>query len=68
MESHFSGSKVPDRVFFIVDRTRLMQETDELKDAIVVYRPENDLKKVSSLNSQHVVQCCDIQSSITVCV
>ena len=55
MESHFSGSKVPDRVFFIVDRTRLMQETDELKDAIVVYRPENDLKKVSSLNSQHAV-------------
>ena len=45
MESAKDSSKL-ERVFFIVDRTKLSQETDELKDAIVVYRPEADLKRV----------------------
>ena len=35
-----------DRVFFIVDRTRLKDERDELKNALVVYMPEKDLSKV----------------------
>lgn len=35
-----------ERIFFIVDRSRLKEESDELKNAIVVYIPENDLKKV----------------------
>lgn len=35
-----------ERVFFIVDRTRLKEETDELKNAIVVYVPEVELQKV----------------------
>lgn len=36
----------PERVFFIVDRSRLKEETDEFKDAVVVYVPDGDLKKV----------------------
>lgn len=48
MDRHPSA-KTPDRIFFIVDRTRLMAETDELKDAIVVYHPESDLRKVRIL-------------------
>lgn len=36
----------PERVFFIVDRSRLKEETDEFKDAVVVYIPDGDLKKV----------------------
>ena len=35
-----------ERVFFIVDRTRLKEETDELKDAIVMYVPDGELQKV----------------------
>ncbi|XP_019854830.1 PREDICTED: uncharacterized protein LOC109583798 [Amphimedon queenslandica] len=35
----------PERVFFIVDRSRLKEETDEFKDAVVVYVPDGDLKK-----------------------
>lgn len=43
------STKVSDRIFFIVDRSRMVKETDELKDAIVVYHPESDLKKVRIL-------------------
>lgn len=42
------SKSAPERVFFIVDRSRLKEETDELKDAVVVYVPEGDLKKVSA--------------------
>ena len=43
------STKGVDRTFFIVDRSRMVKETDELKDAIVVYRPESDLRKVRIL-------------------
>jgi hypothetical protein len=43
--SHFALKPIPERVFFIVDRSKLKKETDEFKDAIVVYVPEGDLKK-----------------------
>ena len=48
MEDGGGGGTKPqfDRVFFIVDRTRLKDERDELKNAIVVYIPERDLSKV----------------------
>ena len=35
-----------ERVFFVVDRTKLKEETDEFRNAIVVYMPKSDLKKV----------------------
>ena len=36
-----------ERTFFIVDLSRLKQEGDTLVNAMVVYTPEADLKKVS---------------------
>lgn len=44
----------PERVFFIVDQSRLKDERDELKDAVVVYMPDGDLKKVI-LSSLHLL-------------
>lgn len=41
-----STKQSAERVFFIVDRTRLKEETDELKNAIVVYVPDVELQKV----------------------
>ena len=35
-----------ERTFFVVDLSRLKQEGDTLTSAMVVYRPEADLKKV----------------------
>ena len=46
LEGGFGTKLQFDRVFFIVDRTRLKDEKDELKNAIVVYIPEKDLSKV----------------------
>ena len=37
----------PDRTLFVVDLSRLKAEKDTLENALVVYRPEADLKKVS---------------------
>ena len=40
------GRAMTERVFFVVDRTKLKEETDEFRNAIVVYMPKSDLKKV----------------------
>lgn len=50
MEDTSTSKVVTERVFFIVDRTRLKDEKDELKNAIVVYIPEKDLSKVREKN------------------
>lgn len=36
-----------DRTFFIADLYRLCRETDTLQNALVVYKPEADLRRVS---------------------
>lgn len=36
----------PDRTLFVVDLSRLKAERDTLENALVLYRPEADLKKV----------------------
>lgn len=36
-----------DRTLFVVDLSRLKEERDTLENALVLYRPEADLKKVS---------------------
>ena len=46
-----------ERVFFVVDRSKLKEETDELRNAIVVYMPKSDLKKVM------VVLACETELS-----
>lgn len=38
-----------DRTFFIADLYRLCRETDTLQNALVVYKPEADLRRVSLL-------------------
>ena len=43
-----SGGQPGVRSFFIVDLSRLRQETDTLEGAKVVYIPENEFKKVGS--------------------
>lgn len=35
-----------DRTLFVVDLSRLKEERDTLENALVLYRPEADLKKV----------------------
>lgn len=37
----------PDRTLFIVDLSRLKAEKDTLENALVLYRPEADFKKVT---------------------
>lgn len=49
-------SSKQERTFFIVNRQKLMKETDELKDAIVVYRPQSDLKKVHTRTHSRAVR------------
>ena len=48
METQANEKPNFDRTFFIVDRSKLKEETDELRNAIAVYMPETDLKRVSS--------------------
>ena len=43
-------SPQPDRTLFVVDLSRLKAERDTLENALVFYRPEADLKKVSTLD------------------
>ena len=38
----------PDRTLFVVDLSRLKAERDTLENALVLYRPEADIKKVST--------------------
>lgn len=38
------------RTFFIVDLSKLEAEGDTLVDALVLYRPESEFKKVSRLD------------------
>ena len=45
-----STSHQPDRTFFVVDLSRLKAERDTLENALVLYRPEADIKKVWVLN------------------
>lgn len=39
-------SHQPDRTLFVVDLSRLKAERDTLENALVLYRPEADIKKV----------------------
>ena len=43
-------SHQPDRTLFVVDLARLKEERDTLENALVLYRPEADIKKVWMLN------------------
>ena len=43
-------SHQPDRTLFVVDLSRLKAERDTLENALVLYRPEADIKKVRMLN------------------
>ncbi len=45
-EPWYVASTHVDRTFFIVDLSRLQQESDTLEGAMVVYRPQEDFKKV----------------------
>ena len=54
-------SHQPDRTLFVVDLSRLKAERDTLENALVLYRPEADIKKVRMLNlccSKRVLQAC----------
>jgi hypothetical protein len=43
-------SHQPDRTLFVVDLSRLKAERDTLENALVLYRPEADIKKVWMTN------------------
>ena len=43
-------SHQPDRTLFVVDLSRLKAERDTLENALVLYRPEADIKKVWMMN------------------
>lgn len=44
-------SHQPDRTLFVVDLSRLKAERDTLENALVLYRPEADIKKVRAINN-----------------
>ena len=46
------------RSFFIVDKSRMMQETDTLEKAKVVYLPESEFRKVSRSPCIPSPSCC----------
>lgn len=44
----------PDRTLFVVDLSRLKAERDTLENALVLYRPEADIKKVTLISKVSV--------------